>query len=438
MVTIKNILLAVTIIMCDNSDIMSEQSNNMPSIYDIQAQLSLVFTPSAPVDGKDMFAGRTKQVQALLNAILQRGQHAVIYGERGVGKTSLANIISDLVLAVTSKSEFKFQFQAVRFNCAADSSFDSIWHGIFRELSFATSVGKPGFAADSTQGFIPLNQLLPEHVSSEDVRYGLQRFGRRAIIVIDEFDRIAERKATGLLADTIKSLSDHSVDATIIVIGVADSIDGLIAEHKSIERALVQIPMPRMSQAELYEIAEKGLHRVGMGIDDGAKRELAKLSQGLPHYMHSLTRFAAYAALGQGRMNIDPPDVVEAIKSAIENAQQSIVAAYHHATNSPHKNLYAEVLLAAALSNNDDLCSFAAGDLREPLHRITKKHYRIDRYMRHLNALSKDDRGPILRKTGQRRRFRFRFVDPLMEPYVLLKGINDEMIGPGELEPAAA
>lgn len=417
---------------------MEQESTNKPDIYKIQAQLSMVFTPSSPIDSKDLFAGRNKQVQALLNAILQRGQHAVIYGDRGVGKTSLANIISDLILAVTSSSEFKFQFQAVRYNCAADSTFDSIWHGIFRELSFATSVGKAGFGADSTQESIPLNQLLPQHVSSEDVRYALQRFGRRAIIVIDEFDRIADRKATGLLADTIKSLSDHSVDATIIVIGVADSIDDLIAEHKSIERALVQIPMPRMSPVELYEIAEKGLNRVGMGIDQTAKNELAKLSQGLPHYMHSLTRFAAYAALRSGRMNVDPPDVEEAIKSAIENAQQSIVSAYHRATNSPHKNLYAEVLLAAALSNNDDLCSFAAGDLREPLHRITKKQYRIDRYMRHLNALSKPDRGPILRKTGQRRHFRFRFVDPLMEPYVLLKGVNEEMITPSDLEEKAA
>lgn len=413
---------------------MDAKDTNKPNKYEIQAQLSFVFTPSSPIDRKDLFAGRTKQVQRLLDSIFQRGQHVVIYGERGVGKTSLANIISDLVLAITSNSQFNFQFQAVRFNCAADSTFNSIWHGIFRELYFATSTSKAGFGSETTIESVPLDKLLPEHVSSEDVRYALQRFGRRAIIVIDEFDRIHDPKATALLADTIKSLSDHSVDATIIVIGVADSIDELISEHKSIERALVQIPMPRMSQAELFEIAEKGLNKVGMGIDAHAKSELATLSQGLPHYMHSLTRFAAYAALEEGRMNVDMPDVEKAIRSAIENAQQSIVSAYHRATNSPHQNMYAEVLLAAALTDNDDLCSFAAGDLREPLHKITKKQYRIDRYMRHLNALSKSDRGPILRKTGQRRRFRFRFVDPLMEPYVLLKGINDEMISPTELE----
>jgi len=399
----------------------------------LQAQLSFVFTPSAPIDSKELFAGRTKQASQLLNAIFQRGQHAVIYGERGVGKTSLANILSDLVQAATNSSEFKFQFQAVRFNCAANSTFDSIWHGVFRELSFAIHANDPGFAGEATTQSISLDKLLPERVASEDVRYALQRLGRKAIIVIDEFDRISDRKATGLLADTIKSLSDHSVDATIIVIGVADSIDELIAEHKSIERALVQIPMPRMSKPELYEIADNGLKRVGMVIDERAKDELAILSQGLPHYMHSLTRFSAHAALDEERMKVDMPDVEKAISLAIENAQQSIVSAYHRATNSPHQNMYAEVLLAAALAENDDLCSFAAGDLREPLHLITKKQYRIDRYMRHLNALSKNDRGPVLRKTGQRRRFRFRFIDPLMEPYVLLKGIHDEMILPSEL-----
>ena len=48
-----------------------------------------VFRPSAPVDEKALFAGREEQVRRVIDAIFQRGQHVMIYGERGVGKTSL-------------------------------------------------------------------------------------------------------------------------------------------------------------------------------------------------------------------------------------------------------------------------------------------------------------------------------------------------------------
>ncbi|MFY9719669.1 MAG: ATP-binding protein [Candidatus Cybelea sp.] len=56
-------------------------------------EASEVFTPSSPIDSNDLFAGRRQQVTQIINAINQGGQHAGLYGERGVGKTSLANVI---------------------------------------------------------------------------------------------------------------------------------------------------------------------------------------------------------------------------------------------------------------------------------------------------------------------------------------------------------
>src|SRR5580692_6075413 len=94
--------------------------------YFYQAKLSGAFTPSAPVNRLDLFSGRKAQLDRVLNVIFQRGQHAVIYGERGVGKTSLANIISDWL-----KSLEQHNYQVVRYNCAATSTFDSIWQGVF-------------------------------------------------------------------------------------------------------------------------------------------------------------------------------------------------------------------------------------------------------------------------------------------------------------------
>ncbi len=56
------------------------------------------FTPGAPINSRDLFSGRKKQVDKAISTIFQRGQHAVIFGERGVGKTSLANTLFDFLV----------------------------------------------------------------------------------------------------------------------------------------------------------------------------------------------------------------------------------------------------------------------------------------------------------------------------------------------------
>ena len=47
------------------------------------------FRPAAPIDRRDLFAGRAQQIADLFSIVSQPGQHAIVYGERGVGKTSL-------------------------------------------------------------------------------------------------------------------------------------------------------------------------------------------------------------------------------------------------------------------------------------------------------------------------------------------------------------
>jgi hypothetical protein len=45
-----------------------------------------------------------------------------------------------------------------------------------------------------------------------------------------------------------------------------------------------------------------------------------------------------------------------------------------------------------------------------------------------LNEFSDKKRGRILRKIGERRRYRYRFSDPLMQPFVIMRGVVDDMI----------
>jgi Cdc6-like AAA superfamily ATPase len=215
---------------------------------EISIEVGRVFSPSAPIDDKALFAGRRAQVRQVVDAINQKGQHAIIFGDRGVGKTSLANVLGSFVpQGVISQ----------RINCDIGDSFNTVWRKVFTELQAqdATQVG--GFSGISQQ---PRADVSEDVISPDVVRRQLTIWSKKAllILVIDEFDRIDDNYRP-IFADTIKSLSDHAVAATVILVGVADSVEHLISEHESIQRALVQVKMPRMSRDEIKEILQTGV-----------------------------------------------------------------------------------------------------------------------------------------------------------------------------------
>lgn len=384
--------------------------------------LAKVFSPSAPIDQKALFAGRVSQITDVVNAISQKGQHAILYGERGVGKTSLARVLSRSRLNVDGQN-----ILVASVNCDATMTFSALWHKVLSDITYSVPGQQAGFTGAPTQRLVPVAASLPESVTPDDLRRLLGQLGK-TLVVIDELDRLDDEKAPTLLADTIKTLSDHAIDTTLLLVGVADSVDSLIAEHLSIERALVQIRMPRMSPPELTQIIDKGLAEAAMTIAEQAKQTIVRLSQGLPHYTHLLTQSAAQRVAQTGRVNVESADVKFAIDTALQKAQQSIIRAYHDATASPRENLYKQVLLACAMASSDEVGSFAAVDVREPLERIMGKRYEIPAFSQHLNAFCEESRGPILHKTGTSRRYRFRFANPLMQPYVIMSGLKSGLI----------
>jgi Cdc6-like AAA superfamily ATPase len=389
---------------------------------DLIVKVANAFRPSAPVDQARLFAGRLDEVSEVVNAVMQRGQHAIIYGERGVGKTSLANVLSDFLSRVGVDG-----LDSVIINCDGTTDFSSLWHKICRRMSVVEQSERVGFSPGTNDKKVFLDSLLPEKVTPDDVRLLFEGVAVPTVI-IDEMDRIEDERTTTLLADTVKTLSDHSVDTTLILVGVADSVDGLIAEHRSIERALVQVRMPRMSRKELFEIVDRGLDEAGMLIDAGARQRIADLSQGLPHFTHLLGLHAAQHAIGEERKRVTEEDVRVAIHNAVAKTQQSTVNAYHQATSSPRKNLYAQVLLACAMAKKDELGYFSAAGVRGPMSTIMGQSYGISTFARHLNDFCEERRGPVLQKTGQERRFRYRFVNPMMEPFVTMIGLDTGLI----------
>ncbi len=161
------------------------------------------FSPGAPIDELDLLAGRSAQIDRMIEAVAQRGQHAILYGERGVGKSSLANTFAEKLIGGTRTLE------CIPVNCHPTDDFSAVWRKVFRRLE------KDG---------ANLAQKYPGAIDPDEVVIELSTFPLTTtpIIILDEFDKLPSREVKNLVANTIKNLSDRSVRATVIVVGVAE------------------------------------------------------------------------------------------------------------------------------------------------------------------------------------------------------------------------
>lgn len=368
--------------------------------YTRLAMANRVFSPGSPIDTLELFSGRTEQLGEVLQAYQSRGQHAALYGERGVGKTSIASIVGEAI----GRAPACVRPRSVRVACSTDDVFQTLWETVFRKLGVAWE---------------------REVLRPEGVRERLAEAGEPTLIVIDELDRLADDPSLSLLADTIKLLSDDPADATLVLVGVADSVDDLIGDHASIARALRQVRIPRMSPRELRAIVSRGMGESSLSISEAHLERVASLSEGLPYYTHALGLYAATRAIEDDRDGVNDQDIQAAILMAVSKSQQSILSAFNRATRSQHRDaIFAPVLLACALARKDELGLFAAKDVELPLSMITGAEKKVPGFARHLYQFSDEVRGRVLQKLGTERRHFYRFEDPMLQVFVVLDAIS--------------
>jgi hypothetical protein len=153
------------------------------------------------------------------------------------------------------------------------------------------------------------------------------------------------------------------------------------------------------------------------------------LSAGLPHYTHTLALLSAENAIDDDRTTVSMADVDKAIHQMVEKPG-SLLSIYEAATQSGRPTLYAQVLLACALADKTDLGYFSSTAVKRPLERITGRQYTIPAFAGHLDDFCSDKRANVLEKVGVPRRYRFRFKNPLLQPFVIIHGLAKKLLEP--------
>ena len=383
------------------------------------------FTPTRPIDLPNLLSGRLPLLRRLLHDTLTPAQHVLLYGDRGVGKTSIARVLAILA----QEDDNPRGKRSIVVSCDSNDTYGSIWRKVFQEILLAER--QLGFDRYQEQSIV--GRWNPDDNLSvpNDVRLLLRILPNPSTIIIDEFDRIQQGGETSrLMTDTIKLFSDYNVSCTIVLVGVGQSIENLITAHESISRNIDYVPVPPLEPVELAEIIQKGMRNAGMTFEPGLDVKIAQLSQGYPHYTHLLGQSAAIRAVERNAQEVTFDDLSASVPASIENTAGGIRVEYHRATDStqPH-NLFKEVLLACALADKDVRGRFASAAVHQPLQAIlSPRGITRSSYQRHLALFCEPDHGSVLIKTGRRKNYRWHFANPQLVPFVRLLGIHDGLI----------
>ena len=392
----------------------------------VLARLAKAFTPNRPIDLPGLLSGRSALLYRVQDDIYTRGKHVLLYGDRGVGKTSIARVLAYM----TQQPDEPNGIRSILVSCDSRDTYGSIWRKVLQEILLTER--QMGFEQHQARTIVGRWDPEGPIESPNDVRLLISSLPNPSVIVIDEIDRIPAENVgmRRLITDTIKLFSDTDTRCTLLLVGVGQSIEELMTAHQSISRNMDYVPVDPMSPEELAEIVQRGFDAAQLEFEDGLDSRVAQLSQGYPHYSHLMGLWSGRKAAERGGKRVTYADLEEAIPRSIENAAGGIRVEYDLATDSTQPEaLFKPILLSCALAKKDVRGRFGIGDLREPLQRILNRpNVRPVTYQRHLAKFCEDSRGPALIRTGRRKNYRWQFANPQLVPFVRLQGIRDGLI----------
>lgn len=387
-----------------------------------------IYTPHRPVNDVKLFFGRQDEVHSIIEQINTPGQHSLLYGDRGVGKSSLANVASDLLLSKIISGDLYFKI------CDSESSFVSILREPLSDVGVDVSIEKIDTKSRSGGGGeigIPYAKMK----ASGDEEESESKIGPRqrispsyaaekleslsGLLVVDEADSLRTDEDKYKLAEFVKQLSDRDADFKVLIVGIAQTGDELTAGHDSVKRCLRETKLGRMSDDELREIIEYGEDELGIKFSENVKTKIIDASSGYPHFTHLLALKCAENAISEDRNSININHFEKSLEEAREDAEGTLSRSYRSATRSHRTNMYRVVLQAASRFGGDE---FTAAELRQEIEDITGDEITQQSLNNYFKELVSDDGSAVLKRISKGV---YKFSDPRMPSYVR---ISNEMI----------
>lgn len=387
---------------------------------------------SRPITDPQHLLGRHKKLREVDRAFSAAGRHVFIFGDRGVGKTSLA--LSAAVLHHPSSSE------PISVSCDSRSTFRSLIGDVVEEylsqgsndalidyIKIKLSILEVGKKFQPP----PLDEVPIESVNDAARLLSLiaEKSGGNFVVIFDEFEHLADEQSKAMFAGLTKKLSDSDSKIKIIFSGIGSSVEDLLGKHLSIGRCIAPIELDPLTPDALWEIVNNACKSVSISIDNETTTRIALLSDGFPYFVHLVCEYMLWAAFDSDdeEHQIKLPHFEIGISSAIEHSFVFLKNAYDRAVKK-YRDDYEEVLWALA---DRATLSRQTKDIYEksyiPIMSIrnnllsdgdTRPTLTIAQFRARLNNLKTERHGEIIRGTGAGW---YEFNEKMIRGYVRLR-----------------
>ncbi len=301
-----------------------------------------VFTPTDIVR-EDMYSSREELETRVSDALAEPGRQIILYGDTGVGKTSLAEHLCS-----------KFRYPIVR------TEFGPTLEEMLRDAMAQVGAAEPADRStahnESIEGGGGLGTFLSARARSgrsttERTTLTLRTLAHRmaealeaagkSVLFLDNYEDALKaepdqkRAATRQLEQLIKVLSDRKPGdrsrIKLVIAGIPSAAESLVSADESVHRRFVQIHVRRMSHDELQRILERGGAKLGMTFDPDAARLIVHYSDGYPYYTHLLALHAVRAARRRRSAVVTPTDFQAGLDGAISDCLLELQRSYERA-----------------------------------------------------------------------------------------------------------
>ncbi|MEN3164418.1 AAA family ATPase [Tistrella mobilis] len=351
--------------------------------------LSNRLSPSQEIKSPEKLIGREAYLQRIHRALHSPGRHLFIFGDRGVGKTSLA--VTAGQISVNEDKNF------IYIPCSNGTTFfDAIW-AVGRAVSDISPVKKSGGFAVGINlpqvggvnfGVNHGGKTLDKPTSFNDclsmIGFVRSRLTGQIIICFDEMDRILSSGEKNNFAELLKNISSVVDDVRFIYCGIGADVDELIGAHLSVGRMFEPIHVEKLSYDSLWKIIDNAASDLSVTIPQGILIRIGVISDGFPHYVHLMGECLFY------KMFDDPAYVSTcsaehfkaALRDSLVKAEPSLRRIYQKATEKSKNSLDYEIALWALADRTAT---------RRQIKEIYETSYsRIQNAMYTSNFLSKD------------------------------------------------
>lgn len=323
-----------------------------------------VFTPNGfPLAEHNVYANRV-EAERLLGRGLARREVSVVFGEFGVGKTTLIKHYF---------REDEREGRLVHLLNPRGKNLDDVAKVVLEQLDYTVEITRELSSGSMVEGevggglFGTITAKVRGGLKESDTRteqlvvttptdQGLLKLMANAKIVlaIDEMHKASEGFRLQL-AEMIKAVGNLGLKyPRIVILGTTADAGDLVAQDEGIDRLVREVRIKPMTDDEARYVVVDGMQKLDLRIAEDLIESVIRTAAGAPALLQAICLDVAESVLDDGRDVVQRADLNGAIRDFLTQSQARLTQRYMTAIETVGPRRYRkQILRAMAESPND-------------------------------------------------------------------------------------